>query len=160
MAMSAVKSREGLCQFLCFQLPAGTWAMLPTQQLVEIVSLSLSQVIPIPDISPSMLGVCNWRGEVLWLTDLAHLLGFEPLYNQSLQKGQLNTIIVHRSGQTLGLGVEQVSQMVWCDRAQIQPAPMQQLSAMLTRCLQGYWTDPQGKGFLVLDGEAIMDCAA
>ncbi|NJM77688.1 MAG: chemotaxis protein CheW, partial [Acaryochloridaceae cyanobacterium RU_4_10] len=74
-----------------------------------------------------MLGVCNWRGEVLWLADLGHCLGFEPLYTQSLRKGQVNTIIVHNNGQTLGLGVEQVNEMLWCDRAQIQPAPMQHL---------------------------------
>jgi positive phototaxis protein PixI len=155
--MTAVKTGTDLVQFLSFQLPPDTGAMLPTHQLVEITTLHLSQVVPIPDVSPALLGVCNWRGEVLWLADLGLLLGFEPLYTHSLQKGQVNTIIIQRNGRMLGLGVEQVNQMVWCDRAQIQPAHMTHLSALLTRCLQGYWTDPQNKGYLVLDGEAILN---
>jgi positive phototaxis protein PixI len=157
MVTSAVQSQQDLRQFLCFQLPGGTLAMLPTQQLVEIANLSLSQIVPIPDVSPSLLGVCNWRGEVLWLADLGHFLGFEPLYTQSLRKGQVNTIIVHSDGQTLGLGVEQVNEMLWCDRTQIQPAPMQHLSPNLVRCIQGCWSDPKGNVFLVLDAEAMMD---
>jgi positive phototaxis protein PixI len=160
MVMSVVQAQQDLRQFLCFQLPAGTWAMLPTQQLVEIVNLNLSQIIPVPDISPSLLGVCNWRGEVLWLADLGHLLGFEPLYSHSLRKGQLNVIIVHRDGQTLGLGVEKASQMVWGDRTQIQPAPMQNLSPNLARCLQGYWSDLKGQVMLVLDAESVMGCVS
>jgi positive phototaxis protein PixI len=158
MSSTAAPSQQKLQQFLRFRLPGNTQAMVPTQQLTEILSLNLSQIVPIPDIDPAMMGVCNWRGEVLWLVDFSCWLGMEPLYNQSLRRGKLNVVIIHHLGQTLGLGVDQIEQMIWCDRTQIQPAPMQHISESFSNCLQGCWSDPTGNLVLIFDAEAMMDC--
>jgi positive phototaxis protein PixI len=148
---------ETLEQFLRLQLPGKIQAMVATQCLTEILSLNLSQVIPISAMNPAMMGVCNWRGEVLWIADLGYFLGFKPLYVQSLRKGQINTVVVHKGGQTLGLGVELVDQMLWCDRTLIQSEPQHTVSSpLLERYIQGYWSDPTGD-VLVLDIEAIID---
>jgi positive phototaxis protein PixI len=148
---------ETLEQFLRLQLPGKIQVMVATQSLTEILNLSLSQVVPISDMNPAMMGVCNWRGEVLWIADLGYFLGFEPLYVQNLRRGQVNTIVVHQEGQTLGLGVERVDQMLWCDRTQIQAEPKQPVGTpLLERYIQGYWSDPTGEA-LVLDIEALMD---
>ncbi len=143
-------------QFLCFQLQE-TLAMLPTQQLTEILNLHVSQVVPIPDIASVMMGVCNWRGEVLWLVDLNYLLGFQPLYTQALRQGQVNVIIIHHQGQTLGLAVDRVEQMQWCNPNQFQPAPTSQITPALARCLVGCWANSNGSVALVLDGVRVMD---
>jgi positive phototaxis protein PixI len=152
-----ISSPETLQQFLRMQFPGKIPAMVATHCLTEILSLNLSQIIPISDMNPAMMGVCNWRGEVLWIADLGYFLGFEPLYVQSLRKGQVSTIVVHQEGQTLGLGVEFVDQMLWCDRTQIQPESQQLVpSSALTPYIEGYWPDLTGDA-LVLDIEAIMD---
>lgn len=152
-----LSSPETLEQFLKIQLPGKISAMVETRSLTEILSLNLSQVIPISAMNPAMMGVCNWRGEVLWIADLGYFLGFEPLYVQSLRKGQIDTIAVHREGQILGLGVERVDQMLWCDRTLIQTEPQHTVgSPLLERYIQGYWPDPTGDG-LILNIEAILE---
>lgn len=144
-------------QYLRFQLTTGMQGMLPTQQLTEISSLTLEQIIPIPDISPTVMGVCNWRGEVLWVMDLGYWLGFEPLYTESFGKGRLNMMIIHHQRQTLGLGVKSVEQMIWCDVQQILPAPHIQGTPALLQCLQGYWSAPTGEVVLALNGAPIIE---
>jgi positive phototaxis protein PixI len=146
-----------LQQFLCFQLHQ-TQAMLPTSQLTEILSLNLAQIISIPDLSPALMGVCNWRGEVLWLADLGYLLGFEPLYAELLHQAQVNTLIIHHQGQMLGLAVSRINQMQWCNSEQIQPPHTPQLSPQLARCLTGYWPQANHEMALMLDGTIVMAC--
>lgn len=149
--------QQSLQQFLRLQLPGKVQAMVQTQQLTEILSLDISQVIPISDSGPAMMGVSNWRGEVLWLLDLGCWLGLEPLYTQSLRLGKLNVVVIQYLGKTLGLGVEQVEQMIWCDPSQIQTSVEPDLSPELAACLQGYWSVPGEDAVLVLNGDDIIN---
>jgi positive phototaxis protein PixI len=150
-------SQQALLQFLRLQLPGNVQAMVQTQQLTEILSLNLSQVVPIADVNPAIMGVSNWRGEVLWILDLGRWLGLEPLYTQSLRLGKLNVVIIQHLGKTLGLGVEQVEQMIWCDPSQIQTFLESDISPELARCLQGYWSVPGEAVVLALDGNDIIN---
>lgn len=143
-------------QFLSFFLSSSHRAMLLTQQLIEILSVSASQIVPVPDTSVQVMGVCNWRGEVLWLVDLGYLLGAEPLSMQRYHYSNFSVVVVHHQGYTLGLVVEQASQMFWCHSDQFQMLPSLQQS-QITPCLQGYWLSPQGETLLVLDGVALVD---
>jgi positive phototaxis protein PixI len=149
--------QQTLQQFLRIQLPGNVQAMLQTLQLTEILSLNIGQVVPIPDANPAMMGVSNWRGEVLWLLDLGCWLGLEPLYKQSLRLGKLNVVVIQHLGKTLGLGVQQVEQMIWCDSSQIQTFLEPDLSLELAGCLQGYWSVPGEEVVLVLNGNDIIN---
>jgi len=146
-----------LQQFLCFQLDQ-TQALLSTQQLTEILNLNLTQIIAIPDMPPALMGVCNWRGEVLWLVDLGSLLGFEPLYGQPSRQTQVNVVIIHHQGQMLGLAVSTIHQMQWCNPEAIQPIPSIPASSQLARCLKGYWQQANHDIALILDGAAVIAC--
>lgn len=142
-------------QFLTFLLPPEQKVILPTKQLVEILSLSLGQITPITDLAPAVMGVCNWRGEVLWVVDLGYLLGFNPLFHYVHTQSTYKVILVHSQGYTLGLAVSQVGQMLWCDPTQIQPASATFVDSELAAYLRGYWLDPNGDAFLVLDADAL-----
>lgn len=148
--------QEQTQQFLSFHLPPGAQALLPTEHLTEILSLTPSQIVPIPDTLPAVMGVCNWRGEVLWLVDLGSFLGFEPLHAQGSHHTHYSVIVIHHQGKIIGLTVNQVGQMVWCDPAQIQSPPTQ-ITPQLTVCLQGCWLRPTGELFLVLNGMALIE---
>ncbi|OLP16311.1 hypothetical protein BST81_22205 [Leptolyngbya sp. 'hensonii'] len=144
-------------QFLSFRLLPNTQAMVSTEQLTEVLSLSLAQIVPIPDVPPQVMGVCNWRGEVLWLVDLGYLLGFTPLFSQGYRQSNYSAIVLRHQDATLGLVVDQVGQMLWCSPEQIQPLAPGQLAPALSHCAQGYWLDSQGIPFLILKGDAIVE---
>jgi positive phototaxis protein PixI len=147
---------ESSQHFLSFRLPPQNWGILPTEQLVEILNLPAEQIVPIGDLPPTIIGVCNWRGEVLWLVDLAYQLGMTPLFSQDGNRSNYTVMIVHRGGRTLGLVVEQVSQMVWCDPAAIAPLPATQFTdRQQRRLLRGYWL--QSETFLVLDCDQLFE---
>jgi positive phototaxis protein PixI len=144
-------------QYLRVQLTTGVSGMLPTHQLTEIANLFLGQLVPTPDSTPAVMGVYNWRGEVLWVLDLSYWLGFDPLYAEGFGKGRLHIMIIQHQGQHLGLAVKSVDQMIWCDPKALLPANHLQAMPILTRCLQGYWTTPTGEVVFALDGSTVME---
>jgi positive phototaxis protein PixI len=133
--------------------------MLPTTDLVEILNLPFAQITPIPDTSNFVMGVCNWRGEVVWVLDLAAKLGFEPLYRQGSGQGytqtSCNVILLQAQGTVLGLAVKKVGQMLWSDRSKILPSPVSLTNSQIASYLQGYWPSDTGATFLVLDSIAL-----
>lgn len=87
------------------------------------MKLSHEQILPIPDMSECVLGVCIWKGETLWLVDLNHLVGNKSVCQQSQLLETLNVIVVRNSGQTLGLIVEAVSDIDLFDEGKMQVEP-------------------------------------
>jgi positive phototaxis protein PixI len=150
--MTATLPTEKNNQFLSFSLPPDLQAMLPTENLIEILALPADQMVPIAHVPPEVLGVCNWRGEVLWLVNLASLIGIAPynVYRQPV----LNAIVVQHQGYVLGLVVEQINEMRRYDAAAIRPVLAS--SGQQSVYLKGCWFE-QGKTLWVLDCEALIE---
>jgi positive phototaxis protein PixI len=85
--------------------------LLPTEQMVEVLSLRLEDVLPIPETSSLVVGVFNWRQQVVWLIDLPGLLGRSPLTQQSPGLLQRDVVVVNAQGQTFGLGIARVGKI-------------------------------------------------
>lgn len=85
--------------------------LLATEQMVEILSLRLEEVLPVPETSSLVVGVFNWRQQVVWLVDLPGILGRLPLAQQSPGLLQRDVVVVNHQGQTLGLGIAQVGKI-------------------------------------------------
>ena len=69
-------------RFLRFKLSGTDGALLPLQDIAEVMQLDALAILPVPDMPRWLLGVCNWRGEILWLTDLNAMVGNSPLWHQ------------------------------------------------------------------------------
>ena len=143
-------------QFLSFWVPPDIQAMLPTQQLTEILSLSPNQIVPIPDAPSQVMGVCNLRGDVLWLVDLGYVLGQAPLFQQGYRQVNFSVIVVRHQDCTLGLVVQQIGEMLWYKSSEIYPIANAPNAPKLSPCLQGCWLTPQGKTLWFLDCEALI----
>lgn len=166
-------SRRSQQQFLRFHLEPDTEAMIPVSQLSEVLTIALGQIVPIPHLPPWVLGVYNWRGEILWMVDLGHLLGLTPWHQQSTRRSHYRTIILNgdigynekqrKSGfksqdrnQMLGLVVNQVEDIEWCNPDDIQSPPTASVSAKLIPYLRGFWVKPNGDIITTLDGQSIV----
>jgi positive phototaxis protein PixI len=142
-------------QFLSFYPTASANpVMVPTTQLTEVLTLTPQQIVPIPQMDAAVMGVCNWRGEVLWLLDLACLLNGQPLPPPTT--ATYSAIILHHDTHLVGLVVSQITQMLWCPPAAIQPLPPNQPTSKPSPFLQGYWVSPQSETILVLNSSAIF----
>lgn len=147
---------------LKFQLYPNTKAMLPIKQITEVLKIQLAQIMPIPQMPAWVMGVYNWRGDILWMLDLGQLLGLDSWYQQQHDR-LLHTAIVlspEREGNNdnqihLGLVVAGVDDLETCDPAAIQAALDSQINPRLNSFLQGYWLQSSGEMVLALDGQAI-----
>jgi positive phototaxis protein PixI len=150
-------------QFLRLHLFPNATVLLPIQQLSEVLTLPIERVAPIPHMPAWVMGVYNWRGEVLWTVDLGHLCGFMPWYQQAANVSAFPAVVLQvrspKAGlarnQMLGLVVSRVEDIEWCNPETIQPLP-HTISPQLAPFLRGYWWKPGGNILAVLDGEAII----
>jgi positive phototaxis protein PixI len=153
-------------EFLRLHLVPNTSILLPIQQLVEVLKIPTDAVVPIPHLPTWVMGVYNWRGEILWVVDLGHLCGLTPWYQQAsnvsihsaviLQAGARNASSLSK-GKTLGLVVHRVEDIEWCSTDLIQSLPSFSINAQMERLLRGYWWKSHDDMLAILDGESIFN---
>ena len=146
-------------QYLKFKLYPEVEAMLPVDRITEILKLRLVQIMPIPQMPAWVMGVYNWRGEILWMVDLSQLLGLDSWYRHQNESSQHTAIVLSAERQQvkihLGLVVAQVDDLTYCDPNMIQAAEATQRDARGRNFARGYWLDPAGTTILALEAEAI-----
>lgn len=152
-------------QFLRLSLVPDTTVLLPVQQLTEVLNISIAQITPIAHMPVWVMGIYNWRGEILWVVDLGHLCGLTPWYQQPsgtsvypavvLEINQIQTAFGSDQTHRLALVVSRVEDIEWCDPNQIQVASSG-MTAEITRFLRGYWWKPDQGTLAVLDGRSII----
>lgn len=99
-------------QFLSLYLTSEKKALLPTEQLVEILNLDFSGILPVPDTKNSVIGVFNWRQQITWLIDVAAALGLKSLLSQ--RNLSQNAIVIKARDHKLGIAVKEIGQMIRC----------------------------------------------
>ena len=150
-----MQAKPTISQFLSFFLTATVQAMLPTEELGEIIKIDPSHIVPIFDLSPAVMGVYNHRGEVLWVVDLSSLLELEPLYKQNYYYSY-NVLLINKDRKIIGLAVRQVGHLILCKTEQIRYHNLQELTPKLSHCLVGEKRNAQGQNIFVLDGDRII----
>ena len=151
-----MQAKPTISQFLSFYLTAEIQAMLPTEELGEIIKIDPSHIIPIFDLIPAVMGVYNHRGEVLWVVDLSSLLDLEPLYKQNYYYSY-NVLLINKNDKVLGLAVRQVGHLVLCKTGQIRRNTLHESTSKLSFCLVGEKRTAQGQTILALDGDRIVE---
>ncbi|MCA1995261.1 MAG: chemotaxis protein CheW [Coleofasciculus sp. S288] len=153
-------------QFLRFHLDPDMTALLPIEHLIEVLSIPLGQIVPIFNMPAWVMGVYNWRGEILWMVDLGHLIGLTPWYQQNTSASIHRAVVLNvRSkdatstlvkSQMLGVVVNRVEDIEWCNPDWIQSPPASSVTSELASFLRGYWLKSNDEMLVVLDGQAIM----
>ena len=153
---------DATIQQLKFKLYPDTSAMLPIEQITEVIKLQGVQITPIPQMPSWVMGVYNWRGDILWMLDLGQLLGLDSWYQYQHHRSSHAAIVLspHRQVKNenkihLGLVVAGVEDLENCEPTAIQAATGLKINPRLTSFLQGYWLKPSGEMVLALDGQAI-----
>ena len=151
-------------QYLRFRLYPETVALLPVHYLAEIATVAYSAIIPVPSMPAWVSGIYNWRGTILWVVDLGHLMGLTPWQEQptitdthsmtilrspeSSEKGSLN----------VGAIVQNVEDIDFYESETMEPTVNTSVSSQLASFLQGLLPDPQSnESLFVLDGAAIFE---
>lgn len=151
-------------QFLRVYLVPDTNLMISINQVSEVLNIAVEKIVPIPQMPPWTMGVYNWRGEVLWMVDLGHLIGLTPWHQQNYARSNQRAIVIHNGsgrlnkneGEKLGLIVNRVEDIEWCNPDQIKSPPAASVTPELIPFLRGYWLKYNGEILMVVDAETIM----
>lgn len=151
--------------FLHFYLDSETDALLPLQRSVEVLNISRKEIVPIFFMPAWVTGIYNLKGEILWVVDLAYLLGLTSQVQQDYTRFDLTILVLQASpqhstpsrdrNQMLGCLINRLESIEYCDLTTIQPpstVPVSKLSAFL----QGYWSKTPDEPIAILDTEAIF----
>jgi positive phototaxis protein PixI len=150
-------------QFLQFQLQANLMAAIEIDLVTELVNIPSDRIVPMPHLPPAVMGVYNWRGEILWIVDLSKLLGAKQLgrRDRSLQPTIILTsgaITEDRQPKIVGLVVDEIAEIEWLDLDLIQsPVPID-IHPEFAKWTSGVWISATSKNCLRLDGQKIFDC--
>lgn len=106
--------------YIKFWLDAQTQAVLPIQDVQEVVTLPAHRLTAMPTMPMPVLGLINRRSRVLWLVDVGLLLEHSQL-ESNLREYHL--IVVQAEGIVLGLAVHQLENMTWLRPETMQPVP-------------------------------------
>lgn len=98
---------------------------LPVEASLEVLSLSPNQICFIPSVDPVLLGVVNWRRQLLWTLDLSDLARIRPEGERSLQASNLTTIVLQtqQSMQQIGCIVSELVGIVELSAEHTKPIP-------------------------------------
>lgn len=169
-------------QFLRFLIQPGLMALIEIDRTIELVNIPISRVVPMPHLPPAVRGVYNWRGDILWIVDLAVLLAGGREVSRKYRSLQPIVILsstpvveqpdrnaprtpsapatIDRQADTaIGVIVEEIVEIEWCDLDLISSNLPTNLDPELAKWMRGIWESPTGENFLVLDAAAILDRA-
>jgi positive phototaxis protein PixI len=129
--------------------------LLPLEQIAEVLRLDGVDILPVPEMPNCVLGISNWRGEMLWLVDLNHLMGDEPLSGIGQLSASPTAIVIEVEEECLGLVVSSVDDIELHELERLQPATPGLFPAKLLLFIRGYLPGNQG---VVLNAAAIAKC--
>lgn len=144
-------------KFLRFHFSPENTALLPLSTIKEVLNISISKIHPVPHMAECLLGIYDYRGEILWLVDLGKQLGLTPSIDSlnfnsnsflfptfietAIDSGftdTLTVIVIQEQEKYLGLVVPKVIDIEMHDVREIQSANDNLFSTEILPFLQGY----------------------
>lgn len=140
-------------RFLRFHITSTDVALLPLSSIQEIVKVPVIEILPVPHMPDCIAGIYNWRGEMLWLVDVAQQLGFESSLVTEQNWATLTTIVLKSGHNAIGILIPRLLDVESFSPQQLHAPTAGLFPARLLSFLQGYLlpsTQP------VLDAQALI----
>ncbi|HEY9878752.1 MAG TPA: chemotaxis protein CheW [Leptolyngbyaceae cyanobacterium] len=140
-------------RFLRFYINHEETALLPLSTIQQVLKVPVTEILPVPHMPDCVLGIYNWRGEMLWLVDLAQQLGFASPLTNVRSSEIVNVIAIQSDHTTLGMVVPQVLDIESHDLQQLQLPTVGLFSTKLLACMQGYFISSRSP---VLNAKSLL----
>ena len=143
-------------KFLSFSLGVRDTAVIPLEQITEVVQIPLTEICGVPQMPNCVVGIYNWRGEMLWLVDLEEMLGYPPLFQGSNFLSKMMALVLENDGKYLGILIRQLIDIDWLDTQQMQQPSGEVFYPEMTPFLQGYFINDAEQMIFNLDASAML----
>ncbi|MEH2350889.1 MAG: chemotaxis protein CheW [Nostoc sp.] len=143
-------------KFLSFNLGIRDTAVISLQHITEVLQVSLPEICGVPQMPSCVLGIYNWRGEMLWLVDLEAMLGYPPISQGANLLSKMMAIVLENNGKYLGLLVRQLIDIEGLDTQQMKPPSAELFYPKISPFLQGYFINDSEDMIFHLDAITII----
>ena len=150
-------------KFLRFQLGPDGKALLPLDIIYQVMRVPKPEILPVPQMPNCVLGIYNWRGEMLWLVDIGQMMGFGPvtgevslpLSYQAGMGGDLMAIAIQVNNLSFGLIVPQINDIELHDPHHLLVPSIGLFPPEVVPYLKGYLIGANNEVLMVVNAEAI-----
>lgn len=142
-------------KFLSFNLGTKDTAVISLDHITEVLQVSLAEICGVPQMPSCVLGIYNWRGEMLWLVDLQDMLGYAPLSQGVNLLSKMMAVVLENEGKYLGILVR-LMDIEWLDTNQIKLPNSELFSREMSDLLQGYFINDSEEMIIAVDAAAIV----
>lgn len=155
-SISVESERADRQRFLRFPLNSQIDCLLQLENLKGVINVKTETILPVPQVAEYWLGIINWRGEAIWILNLANLISDNFNREQNIIPKMAVAMLVEDRHSTVGILVEQLSAIESYNLEEILPISSTMLTSKLCSFLQGYFLDSEQQPLMVLDIESTL----
>ncbi|MDJ0574879.1 MAG: chemotaxis protein CheW [Xenococcaceae cyanobacterium MO_234.B1] len=130
------------------------FALLEAEIVTEIITVSVSEILSVPQMPYCVLGIYSWRSEMLWIVDLENLLGYPPSFEPT--NDTVLVMVVQIEGQSLGLVIPQIDNIIEQDLEQFKAPSSEIFSEDVLPFLNGYLTDKSNNIVMLINAAEVF----
>lgn len=147
---------ESKHKFLSFNLGDTDTAVILLEDIIEVVTVSLTDICSVPQMHSCILGIYNWRGEMLWIIDLEEMLGYTSVTQEARLVPKMMVIVVQTEGKSLGILVRKLIDIYWLDTDLMKLPDSQLFKPEIIPRLYGYFINDSEDIIINLNANAIV----
>lgn len=142
-------------RFLGFTIGDSLKALIPLADLQATIEISLSEILPVPQMNKSLLGIINYGGKATWVIDLAHLMGGTCyLHTPEVSTGM--GMLFRAQNETVALLIDRVGTIETHDDWQCLQIGESMFTDRIRLFLSGYFIDVQQQSRVVVDLQQVI----
>jgi positive phototaxis protein PixI len=142
-------------RFLGFTIGDSLSALIPLVNLQATIKISLSEILPVPQMNESLLGVINYGGKATWVLDLAHLMG-GSCYVQTSEVSTGMGMLFRVQNETVALLIDRVGTIETYNLQQCLPIGEAMFTDRMRLFLLGYFIDVEQQSRVVIDLQQVV----
>jgi positive phototaxis protein PixI len=145
-------------RFLGFTIGNSLNALIPLANLQATIKISLSEILPVPQMNESLLGIINYGGKATWVVDLAHMMGGN-CYLQSPEIATGMGMLFQVQNETVALLIDRVGTIETYDPRQCLEIGETMFTDRMRSFFSGYFIDQQQQSRVVVDLQQVIKFA-
>ena len=142
-------------RFLGFTIGDSLNALIPLANLQATIKISLAEILPVPQMNSSLLGIINYGGKATWVVDLAHLMG-GSCYHQSTEISTGMGMLFQVQNETVALLIDRVGTIETYDLQQCLAIGEAMFTDRIRSFLSGYFIDTESQSRVVVDLHQVI----
>ncbi len=142
-------------RFLGFTIGDNINALIPLVDLQATIKISLSEILPVPQMHESLLGIINYGGKATWVLDLAHLMGGSGYLRAPAVSTGMG-MLFQVQHETVALLIDRVGTIETYALQQCLPISDLMFGERMRLFLSGYFIDADRQSRVVVDLDRVI----